>query len=98
MKRSNVLAVANSSRADVTEDGVPVTVNLLKPEQTFFTLAEAASFVRLSPSLLYKLTSAGKIKPARIGSKLVFSREALVDFMAGAIKRPVVLNGKDGAA
>ncbi|MBN2352510.1 MAG: helix-turn-helix domain-containing protein [Spirochaetales bacterium] len=69
--------------------GAVAVVQVLRPIQEYFDLKEAAAFTRLSTSLLYKLVSAGRLKPSRIGSKLVFSRESLIVFMDKATKTPV---------
>ena len=58
------------------------TVNI-KPDQKIFNVSEAAEFLDLKVSYLYKLKSEGQIKAgqSKTGGSLKFRREDLLDFM-----------------
>lgn len=42
-----------------------------------FTAAEASAYLRLSRSSIYKLISAGQLRPIKIGRRTLFTREEL---------------------
>ena len=47
----------------------------------YMTSPEAARFLRISLSKLYKMTMNNKIPVTRIGKKLLFTEENLIDFI-----------------
>ena len=50
------------------------------------TLAEAARFLRISPSLLYKLARERTTPCARLGRKYVFSRSTLTKWLVARME------------
>ncbi len=53
-------------------------------EQQQFSLLEAANHLRISRSFLYKLISAGSIRPTKIGSRVIFSGAEIARFLREA--------------
>jgi excisionase family DNA binding protein len=47
--------------------------------------AAAAAYTSLSRATLVRAEKAGLLKPTRVGSRVVFTREQLDDFMAGDV-------------
>ena len=47
----------------------------------FLSVEEAAEFLRLKPSTLYSWVSNDKIPYSKVGSRILFEREALVEFV-----------------
>lgn len=49
---------------------------------TYMNVQEAAEFLRLRPSTLYAWVCAGRIPYAKIGSRILFDRNVLVQWVA----------------
>lgn len=47
----------------------------------FLSVEEAAEFLRLKPSTLYSWVSNDKIPYSKVGSRILFEREALIEFV-----------------
>jgi len=58
-----------------------------KPDESKITLnlAESAAVLGISRGLLSRLVDAQRIRPARAGRRLIFSRESLERFLAGEV-------------
>lgn len=64
---------------------------VIDEHQENFTVREAAAFLRISPSAIYKCVAGGILKPARFGAKMIFTRAILDSFIEGARKKPVII-------
>ena len=49
----------------------------------FYNLAEAAAFLNVSKGLIYKLTGSKRIPYFKVGSRVMFSEEQLLGWVAG---------------
>jgi len=56
-------------------------VNQNENELDLLTTKEAAAFLRLSPSAIYKLRTEGKIPFVQLGKKVFFKKESLVEYV-----------------
>ncbi len=50
-------------------------------KEEVFTVKEAADFLRVAPSFLYRLVGRGKIPNHHLGSKVLFIKSELLDFL-----------------
>ena len=82
IRPSNQPSVRNDSKASASR----------QPAQgQFLSVEEAAEFLRLKPSTLYSWVSNDKIPYSKVGSRILFEREALVEFVKmreGRRKKP----------
>ncbi len=53
------------------------TTTFLSEPRTNMNISEAADYLRVSVSLMQKLVAARKLRPARIGRRLIFLRTEL---------------------
>ena len=53
------------------------------------TLQETADFTRLAPSTLYKYVSSRRIPFVRIGTKLLFSRDVIEEWIMAQAVEPI---------
>ena len=58
----------------------PLATAVSKQSQ-FLSIEEAAEFLRLKPSTLYAGVSKDKIPYSKIGSRILFEKEALIEFV-----------------
>ena len=70
------LSVQTTVRSDPKPSG-----NASSNQSQFLSVEEAAEFLRLKPSTLYSWVSNGKIPYSKVGSRILFEREALVEFV-----------------
>jgi excisionase family DNA binding protein len=64
------------------------TIHKPQPQKPFLTLEEAVSFIGLSKSNIYRLTSTRQIPHIKCGGKLLFSREEITVWLE-ASKQPI---------
>jgi excisionase family DNA binding protein len=57
------------------------------PVLDLMTLDEAAGELRCSKAALYRWVAEGRIKPTRVGSRLRFTRESLLDFLQNSTEQ-----------
>src|SRR5437016_426741 len=69
-----------SIQAIARNDSEP-QVNISSNQGQFLSLEEAAEFLRLKPSTLYSWVSNDKIPYSKVGSRILFEREALIEFV-----------------
>lgn len=55
----------------------------LPEPRAWLTVAEAAEYMRCAPQRIYDLRSQGKLRHAKDGSRLLFRREWLDDYLQG---------------
>ena len=49
--------------------------------ERFLTVVEAAEFLRVKPSTIYSWVSQGRIPHSKVGSRVIFEKSALVEFV-----------------
>ena len=73
------------SKADLSRlivDAVSATLKVQAPSLAPMNVEEAANFLHLTPSTLYKKTSEGTIPHRKLGKKLLFDRGELAAWVA----------------
>src|SRR5213080_5118032 len=82
VRSSNQPSVQNESKASASHQSA---------QGQFLSVEEAAEFLRLKPTTLYSWVSNDKIPYSKVGSRVLFEREALVEFVKtreGRRKKP----------
>ena len=75
-----IAALAHAVADELERRGTTPT----SPASPYLDVTEAARYLRCKPQRLYDLVSAGSIEPSRDGKRLLFRRDALDGYLAGA--------------
>jgi excisionase family DNA binding protein len=78
---SDLVEEARSSTPPSVQNQPKASASHKPPQGQFLSVEEAAELLRLKPSTIYAWVSKNEIPYSKVGSRVLFEREALVEFV-----------------